>query len=185
MLNNYYSQNTFYCPLYLKSTITFDELTKYSSNQLSLLQSSIQLLSSLQNVTFVNLEHGQIDLLRKIETICIGLTPFPAAQSPPRSPIAGSILKAEDEKTQHKNKVIVLIPIGIPGMGKSSFIQQTLESLQTEKHLALNVVSSDKIRKETIDAFLHSHPEKSQKEALSSTSRETAEVFHSQVKDAF
>ena len=58
-----------------------------------------------------------------------------------------------------KRQVFVIIPVGLPGMGKTTFINSQMKDFfnQTDSCKFLSI-SSDSIRKQTIDDYLEKNP---------------------------
>ena len=50
-----------------------------------------------------------------------------------------------------KKQIIVIMPMGIPGMGKSTFIETHLKSMFDNTDVKFTSFSSDKIRKDLVD----------------------------------
>lgn len=44
-----------------------------------------------------------------------------------------------------------MIPMGIPGMGKSTFCNNVLKEYLEKKGMTLDIISSDKVRKKVMD----------------------------------
>jgi hypothetical protein len=59
--------------------------------------------------------------------------------------------------------IVVLLPIGIPGMGKTTFIEQQLKNFfpgSGASQVNIHTISSDLWRKKTIDLYLERNPNK-------------------------
>jgi len=64
------------------------------------------------------------------------------------------------QTVDYKKTIIVLLPLGIPGMGKTTFINSHLKSVlgKLKTRFTMETISSDEIKKSLIDDYLHSHP---------------------------
>lgn len=75
--------------------------------------------------------------------------------------------------------VIVLIPIGLPGMGKSVFVEGQLRSSLEKSYPnhSLHVISNDDLRKEIVAQYRQSHKKASNDEAITETNSKVSEAF--------
>jgi len=92
-------------------------------------------------------------------------------------------IKEEETKKKLKGKILVFIPIGIPGMGKTTFLS-ILKKLLEEKGCAITIISSDIIRKRHMDAVLKGEPSITEKKAFEKTAKPAKIEFFNEVENA-
>lgn len=82
---------------------------------------------------------------------------------------------------------MVVIPIGIPGMGKTHFAEGTLQSvfegLGLDARKNLHVIQNDQIRKQCLDKYLKAHPGKSKQEGVKATAAESINLFKQRLNE--
>ena len=81
-----------------------------------------------------------------------------------------------------KRKLLIMIPLGIPAMGKTTFIK-TLKEVLTLKGGSISVVSSDVVRKEIIDNLRSLHPDWSEDKLFDSSTKKAKVGFDNRVKE--
>ena len=59
---------------------------------------------------------------------------------------------------KHQAPTLAIIPMGIPGIGKSRVFESLLKNQEALKIFRFDAVSSDDIRKECIDKYMAIHP---------------------------
>jgi adenylylsulfate kinase-like enzyme len=65
-----------------------------------------------------------------------------------------------DDTAEGEKIVIVIIPVGIPGMGKSTFGETQLKPLLEQQGYSFTSISNDKIRKALMDRYQNENPTK-------------------------
>ena len=69
--------------------------------------------------------------------------------------------------------------MGIPGMGKTTFINNQLrEFFEITSECNFTSISNDEIRRELINKYLRENPNKTAKDAFDATHRETVKIFN-------
>lgn len=63
----------------------------------------------------------------------------------------GVILEKDEMKVELENKLLVFVPMGIPGMGKTTYIKEILGVLLKANNFTLNVLSSDETRNQCME----------------------------------
>ena len=81
-------------------------------------------------------------------------------------------------------KIIVLIPMGIPGIGKSTLFKSLLGDKSIQETFDISTISSDEVKKEVMDKFLTNNPDKTEDDAFRSTAKQYKSLFVSQLKQA-
>ena len=84
-------------------------------------------------------------------------------------------------KTKH---IVVVLPIGIPGMGKTTFINDQLKGFFPEDQVSIQVVSNDQHRKRMVDLYIERNPSKTKLDAYDQTHQQTAKAFSQALLDA-
>jgi len=59
----------------------------------------------------------------------------------------------------NNKSLIVFVPIGVPGMGKSTFVNYFKEVVEKNEDSSFEIVSSDDLRKKTIDDLKAKQPQ--------------------------
>eukprot|EP01017_Pseudomicrothorax_dubius_P027925 TRINITY_DN3273_c0_g3_i3.p1 TRINITY_DN3273_c0_g3~~TRINITY_DN3273_c0_g3_i3.p1 ORF type:complete len:577 (-),score=151.28 TRINITY_DN3273_c0_g3_i3:584-2314(-) len=80
------------------------------------------------------------------------------------------------KETSNKRRLCILIPIGIPGMGKTFFLQ-SFEKTCKEAGCVLNIVSSDSVRKEVMDSLAARSKKLSKEELFDKSAKEARDLF--------
>ncbi len=86
--------------------------------------------------------------------------------------------EGKDEKT-----VLVLIPLTIPGVGKTTFNNMYLKPLCSNLGFDFHSVSNDFIRHGIIDTYKKKHPKASSDEAHEATTNDTSKEFIKELKN--
>jgi len=89
----------------------------------------------------------------------------------------------EEASKKSKSQILVFIPIGIPGMGKTTFLN-ILKKLLEEKGCAISIISSDVIRKNLIEETLQKEPHISESKAFEKTAKFAKTRFFDDVEKA-
>jgi len=94
------------------------------------------------------------------------------------------VIKVKEEINKPKDKhVLLIVFLGIPGIGKSHFIEQ-LKKIKEPKY-DLSVISSDEIKKQLIDNYILKHPEDNYETAFQKTLKITKQVFNEKLSTFF
>ena len=82
---------------------------------------------------------------------------------------------------EKQSQIVVVFPIGIPGMGKTHFAESTLqdvfEGLNLDVTKNLHVIQNDQIRKACLDKYLKANPRKTKQEGVKATATENIVMF--------
>ena len=89
-------------------------------------------------------------------------------------------LKERQEKAK-KKLVLAIIPFGIPGSGKSTFLKG-LKSIVERLKWTIVSVSSDEVRGEHVKKYIETHPGVSNKEAFDKTGKTATQNFNKRVE---
>lgn len=90
--------------------------------------------------------------------------------------------KETPEKLEEQTKnLVVLVPISIPGSGKS-FLVETLRGIIEKKGMKFSVVSSDSIRKEVTDNLKKRNPKTTEEKAFQNSSKDAARIYEETVR---
>ena len=81
-----------------------------------------------------------------------------------------------------KKKVIVLIPMGIPGIGKTTVFNIVMANKELQSKYVLDSVSNDDIKKDLMDKYIIEHPKATKKEAFDATTESQKKLFFNKVK---
>lgn len=86
-----------------------------------------------------------------------------------------------------QSQIIVVFPIGIPGMGKTHFAENTLqdvfEQLNLDASSNLHIIQNDLVRKACLDKWLKANPRKSKSEGVKATVSESINMFKNQLNE--
>ena len=85
------------------------------------------------------------------------------------------VLKRYD-KVNVKKMLIVVVPFGIPGSGKSTFLK-TMREVTERLGWSLDSVSSDATRGECMEQYIEKNPESTRKEAFDNTNKPASKAF--------
>lgn len=77
-----------------------------------------------------------------------------------------------------KTKIYLVIPIGIPGIGKT-YLQPILQKISKEKDLSFKTISSDKIRKNSMETYRKANNSASPRTAFKAVAKEAKDNFKS------
>ena len=88
----------------------------------------------------------------------------------------GRIGESPDQAVQTK-RVYVFVPIGIPGMGKKYFLE-TLKTIVEEHGCLLSIISSNEIRKESMDRLAKTNRKLTTDELFDKTDKDAKNVFN-------
>ena len=91
--------------------------------------------------------------------------------------------KTKEETSSKKKKVLFMFSIGLPGMGKTTYMK-LLRKLLEERDCALTIISSDKVRLEIMDELRQKNPKMSHHEAFEKSSKTTKKRYYDYVEDA-
>ncbi len=83
------------------------------------------------------------------------------------------------EKYPDSQSVVAIIPMGIPGIGKTRVFEALMKNEEAVKRFAFDSISSDDTRKECIDKYMVSHPTASQDDAFKGTMGSYRKAFNS------
>jgi len=89
----------------------------------------------------------------------------------------------ESKKSDFRKKIIVFIPIGIPGMGKTKHIKMLTELFE-QKDMSMTTISSDQIRKRIMDKKKEENPGITHQEAFDTTGKEAAKAYLEAIENA-
>ena len=74
---------------------------------------------------------------------------------------------------EKQSQIVVVFPIGIPGMGKTHFAESTLQDVFEELNLDvtknLHIIQNDQIRQTLVEKYLKANPRKSVQEGVKAT----------------
>ena len=71
------------------------------------------------------------------------------------------------------------MPIGIPGMGKTTLIQSILKPFfEITTECKFHTLSNDEIKREQMDLYMKKNPTKSSKDAFDNTHKITVKIFN-------
>jgi len=82
-----------------------------------------------------------------------------------------------------RKNILVMIPIGLPAMGKTSYIKHFSEIIK-EKGFGFHVLCSDEIRKKIMDAVQAKDPKICHQEAYDTTGQEAEAKFFENLEDS-
>lgn len=102
----------------------------------------------------------------------------PAESDPGTKPA----LVQKESKSKSK-QVLAFIPIGIPGMGKTTFLT-LLKQLLEEKGCAITIISSDKIRKKHLEEAMERTPDMTEQRAFEKSAKPAKKEFFEEVEKA-
>jgi len=95
--------------------------------------------------------------------------------------------QSQSQRSQNQNptkkNILVFIPIGLPAMGKTSYIKHFSEIIK-EKGFGFHVLCSDEIRKKIMDALRAKHPSICHQEAYDTTGQEAEAKFFESLEDS-
>jgi hypothetical protein len=82
--------------------------------------------------------------------------------------------------------IIVIMPLGVPGMGKTTFINQSLTEVlgQLSAEFTLRTISSDKIKNELMSDYLSRNPSKTQEQAHEASGKKANGIFNHQINES-
>jgi len=90
-------------------------------------------------------------------------------------------IQAPPSKTEKSKNVIIVAFMGIPGIGKTHFIDKFKEFHKSDDKYCLDILSSDEIKKKCIENFLKAHPKETYDSAFQKTLRITRQVFNEEL----
>jgi len=94
-----------------------------------------------------------------------------------------TVSKSAIAEKNHKGQILVFIPIGIPGMGKTTFLN-LLKKLLEEKGCAITIISSDDIRKVHTDEIMSRNPKMQRQVAFEKAAKGAKKQFFEEVESA-
>ena len=83
---------------------------------------------------------------------------------------------------QIQTKLYVLVPIGIPGMGKTYFVQ-TLRKFVEENSFELSIISSDKVRQECMEKLSKKNKRLSFDQLFEKTGKDARNLFNDKLRE--
>lgn len=83
---------------------------------------------------------------------------------------------------EERERIFVIVPISIPGMGKSFFVEKVLINYCKSNGMELNIVSADKIRRNAMDALAKRQKGLSQDQLFERTGKEANKFFMDSVE---
>lgn len=86
------------------------------------------------------------------------------------------------EKKPSKNPVIVIIPMGIPAIGKSKIFEAVLKNKEAMAKFNFVSVSSDDVRKQCMEQYLATNPGISRDDAFNNTQVSYRKAFHNALR---
>ena len=80
-----------------------------------------------------------------------------------------------------KKNVLIIIPLGIPAMGKTTFLN-TFKKVLEEYDCEINILSSDVIRKEVMESLAVKHPNYDQQKLFDNSTKQAKNKFFEQLE---
>jgi len=90
--------------------------------------------------------------------------------------------KPKEAQNKQGKKVYILIPMGIPGMGKTYFLASFKKYIE-ENHCKFSMVSSDDTRKECMDKMAKANKKLTKDELFAKTATEARNLFNERLGD--
>jgi len=143
-----------------------------------------------QYITFLSLLMNAMNQGKKLETTCfnpeniqkvlpISWTEY-TSNYKDKEDLADEEKKIEPEQKKKKNigkKVYILIPMGIPGMGKTFFLTSFKKYIEAND-CYLSIISSDDIRKECMDKLAKANKKLTRDDLFAKTATEARNLFN-------
>ena len=87
-----------------------------------------------------------------------------------------------------QSQIVVVFPIGIPGMGKTHFAKNTLseafKQMGIDEDNNVAIIQNDLVRKACLDNWLKENPRKSVAEGIKATAQKSINMFKDQLNEA-
>ena len=120
--------------------------------------------------------HSRLSELQTQTTPRVSETP-PQPLSTPTAP-----LPAQSTAPSGSKRVLVIIPMGIPGMGKTYLVQR-LEAETQSLGCSFHIVSSDKVRRSLMEDYMERTHSRDLNKAFESTAKKAKTVFFDRVRE--
>jgi len=85
---------------------------------------------------------------------------------------------------EKSNPILAIIPMGIPGIGKSKVFENLIKNGEALKKFQFSSVSSDDIRKECMDKYMAKNPKADEDEAFKGTAGPYKGAFYKALGNA-
>jgi len=105
--------------------------------------------------------------------------PSPASQDQTQAPVLTSAIRIP---ASNGKRVLVIVPMGIPGMGKTYLVQR-LEAEVVSLGCSFSIVSSDQVRRGCMEEYMARTRTTDLEKAFDSTAKKAREVFYDRVKE--
>ena len=87
-----------------------------------------------------------------------------------------------------QSQIVVVFPIGIPGMGKTHFAKNTLsetfKQMGIDEDKNISILQNDLVRKACLENWLKENPRKSVSEGIKATAKKSISMFKDQLNEA-